>query len=61
VGEEDISTPPPLSNRIHDRLPHSTFLLIPGAGHLSALKWPALVNEAILGFLAAHANWSDVA
>jgi pimeloyl-ACP methyl ester carboxylesterase len=56
VGEEDISTPPPLSRRIHDRLPQSTLRLIPGAGHLSALERPALVNEAILGFLAAKAD-----
>lgn len=56
VGEEDLSLPPPLSRRIHEQLPHSTFRLIPAAGHLSSLERPAPVTDAILGFLAAHAN-----
>lgn len=56
VGEEDRSLPPPLSRRIHDRLRHSTFGLIPAAGHLSSLERPAPVTDAILRFLAAHAN-----
>lgn len=56
VGEEDRSLPPPLSRRIHERLRHSAFRLIPGAGHLSALEQPAAVTEAILGFLGAHAG-----
>lgn len=56
VGEEDRSLPPLRSRRIHDRLPHSTFRLIPAAGHLSSLEQPAPVTDAILGFLAVHAN-----
>ena len=50
VGEEDHSLPPSLSQRIHDRLPNSTFAMIPAAGHLSALERPTAVTEAILGF-----------
>ena len=50
VGEEDRSLPPSLSERIHDGLPHSTFAMIPAAGHLSALESPKPVTEAILGF-----------
>lgn len=56
VGEEDRSLPPSLSRRIHDRLRDSTFALIPAAGHLSSLERPAQVTDAILGFLATHAN-----
>lgn len=56
VGEEDRSLPPPLSRRMHDRLRHSTFVLIPAAGHLSSLEQPALVTGTLLGFLAAHTN-----
>ena len=52
VGEEDRSLPVALSLRMHDRLPRSTFEVIPGAGHLTALEQPARVNQAIIGFLA---------
>lgn len=56
VGEEDRSLPPPLSLRIHDLLPGSTYSVIPAAGHLSVLEQPAAVNDAILTFLEAHAT-----
>ena len=56
VGEEDRSLPPPLARRMHDRLPQSSFGLIPAAGHLSALEQPVSVNAALLGFLASHAR-----
>jgi pimeloyl-ACP methyl ester carboxylesterase len=56
VGAEDRSLPAPVSRRIHDRLRHSAFTLIPAAGHLSALEQPAAVTDAILPFLAAHAH-----
>lgn len=56
VGTEDRSLPPVLAHRIHDRLPDSRLVQIPGAGHLSALEQPAAVNEAILEFLEARIN-----
>lgn len=56
AGEEDRSLPPPLSRRIHDRLPRSTLRIIPAAGHLSALERPGPVNEALLGFLSAQVS-----
>ncbi len=52
VGAEDRSLPPFLARRIHDLLPNSRYVEIPDAGHLTALEKPALVNEAILDFLA---------
>ena len=61
VGEEDHSLPPSLSRRIHDRLAHSTFAMIPAAGHLSALEHPARVNDAILDFLATEKDHTVVA
>jgi pimeloyl-ACP methyl ester carboxylesterase len=51
VGEEDRSLPEPLSRRIHDRLGHSTFDVIPRAGHLSSLEQPIAVTEAMVRFL----------
>jgi len=56
VGEEDVSLPPALSERLHARLTDSTLLRIPAAGHLSALEQPQPVTAAMLRFLAAHGN-----
>jgi len=56
AGEEDRSLPPILSRRIHDRLPDSRLVLVPGAGHLSALEQPTTVNREILDFLGMHAG-----
>jgi pimeloyl-ACP methyl ester carboxylesterase len=55
VGEEDASLPPAFSERMHARLPNSTLVRIPAAGHLSALEQPGLVTDAMLRFLGAHA------
>lgn len=51
VGEEDASLPPALSREIADALPNSSFVVIPKAGHLSALEEPVAVTEAMLRFL----------
>ncbi len=56
VGEEDRSLPPPLSRRIHERLRDSTFRIVPGAGHLSALEQPSAVTDSILDFLGRRAD-----
>jgi len=51
VGEEDASLPPHLSREIADALPNASLVVIPQAGHLSALEKPEEVTEAMLGFL----------
>lgn len=51
VGDEDASLPPPLSREIADALPNASLVMIPEAGHLSALEKPEEVTEAMLGFL----------
>ena len=52
VGQEDVSLPPVFSRQIHDGLPDSQYVEVPGAGHLSALEQPELVNEALEAFLS---------
>lgn len=54
VGEEDRSLPPALARRLHEGLRDSTLKVVRGAGHLSALEQPTLVNEAITGFLTTR-------
>jgi pimeloyl-ACP methyl ester carboxylesterase len=51
VGTEDVITPPQAARDMHDRIPHSRLVEIPGAGHMSPLEKPAAVNEAIKAFL----------
>jgi pimeloyl-ACP methyl ester carboxylesterase len=51
VGEEDASLPPHLSREIADALPNASLVVIPEAGHLSALEKPEAVTEAMLRFL----------
>ena len=51
VGKEDRSLPISRSRQIYDALPHSNYLEIPGAGHLSAIEQPQIVNQAIIDFI----------
>jgi 3-oxoadipate enol-lactonase len=50
VGREDILIYPKLSRRLHDELPNSTWVEVPG-GHACLWEFPDAFNEAVLGFL----------
>jgi pimeloyl-ACP methyl ester carboxylesterase len=52
VGREDIIIYPKLSRRLHDELPDSTWVEVPG-GHACIWEFPDPFNEAVLSFLAA--------
>lgn len=54
VGEEDLVTPPALSQAMHASLakaPKAELVTIPAAGHLSNLEQPGPFNAALLEFL----------
>jgi 3-oxoadipate enol-lactonase len=51
VGDLDVATPPAKAERIQGRIPGSRLVVIPGAGHSSAIEEPESVNEALIGFL----------
>jgi len=51
VGEEDKSLPVARSHLIHDQLADSELVVIPEAGHLSAIEQPERVNSAVRAFL----------
>jgi 3-oxoadipate enol-lactonase len=53
VGDQDLTTPPARSERIHARIPGSRLRWIPEAGHSSTIEEPAAVNAAIDEFLAS--------
>ena len=52
VGECDGVTPPHHSQRLHQRIAGSQFVVIPGAGHITPVESPAAVTAAIESFLA---------
>jgi 3-oxoadipate enol-lactonase len=51
VGEEDILTPPALSETMHRAISGSELVTIPRAGHLSNLEQPEAFNSALARFL----------
>jgi 3-oxoadipate enol-lactonase len=54
VGSEDLLTPLPFSETLADGLPDAQLLVIPGAGHLTALERPAEFAAAVGPFLSAR-------
>ncbi len=51
VGEHDAITPPDGAREMAQAIPGSTFVTIPGAGHLTPLENPQATNAAIDAFL----------
>jgi pimeloyl-ACP methyl ester carboxylesterase len=51
VGEEDVLTPPALSEEMHRAIAGSDLVVVPGAGHLSNLEQPDAFNSALAEFL----------
>lgn len=52
VGEQDLIIYPKLSHRLHEELPDSTWVEVPG-GHACLWEFPDAFNEAVLAFLRA--------
>jgi pimeloyl-ACP methyl ester carboxylesterase len=50
-GEEDNLTPPGVMKSMSDKIRNSIFVIIKGAGHLSPVEEPAIVNAEIEKFL----------
>lgn len=51
AGEKDGTTPAAMKD-MHQRLPGSGYVVLPGAGHISNMDQPALFTKAIQDFLA---------
>ncbi len=54
VGEDDVATPVSESQYMANRIPGSTLVTIPEAGHLSNFERPVAFNEALQSFLTTH-------
>jgi len=51
VGENDLLTPPPLSQIMHEKIPKSDIRIITNAAHMSNLENPNEFNQHLLEFL----------
>jgi 3-oxoadipate enol-lactonase len=53
VGDQDVAVPLINSQHLHEAIPGSRLVIIPGAGHTSTVEEPAAVNAAITDFLSS--------
>ncbi|GAA2126627.1 alpha/beta fold hydrolase [Actinomadura napierensis] len=53
VGEEDYSTTPEVMSGVAERIPGSTYQVLPGTPHMQTLERPDLVADALDRFLPA--------
>ena len=53
VGAEDTITPPHLSEEMAARIPGARLLVLPKAGHVTALEAPELVNRTLIELVDA--------
>ncbi|HVV29753.1 MAG TPA: alpha/beta hydrolase [Mycobacteriales bacterium] len=53
AGELDYASPPGALRAVHERLPHSSYVELAGAGHYPWLDDPAALRDAVAGFLDA--------
>jgi 3-oxoadipate enol-lactonase len=51
VGEEDVLTPPPLSQDMQRAIGGAELVMVPRAGHLSSLEQPEAFNAALARFV----------
>jgi len=51
VGDEDVLTPPALSQEMAEALPQATLGIIPDCGHLATMERPEAVNRALAAWL----------
>jgi 3-oxoadipate enol-lactonase len=51
VGQEDVITPPAISEAMAAAIPEARLVEIPGAGHLPCVEQPVPTTRAILKFL----------
>ncbi len=51
VGEEDLAQPPARARQITAGLPSAELVVVPEAGHLTAVEQPEVVTQTIRDFL----------
>jgi len=51
AADKDRTIPLVITQRIHEKLPNSKFIVIENAGHQSILEYPHIINQHIIKFL----------
>lgn len=54
AGEQDQATTPDKARHMHERIPGSELVTLPGTGHMSVLECPDRLNELLTAFLAGR-------
>jgi pimeloyl-ACP methyl ester carboxylesterase len=50
-GDRDVRAPEPVARAIHEAIPGSAFVVLPGVGHVCNMEAPAAFNAALRTFL----------
>jgi len=53
-GDEDIRAPAGVAAELHEAIPHSELVLLPGAGHVCNVDTVSPFNNALRAFLREH-------
>lgn len=56
AGEQDLATTPDKARHMHERIPGSELVNLPGTGHMSVLECPDRVNDLLAAFLAGRSG-----
>jgi pimeloyl-ACP methyl ester carboxylesterase len=59
TGEEDVSTPPENADILHERIPGSTLVRFPGAGHGLMYQYPDALADVVVEFLSETAGTAE--
>jgi pimeloyl-ACP methyl ester carboxylesterase len=51
VGDQDLATPPALSEQIHQHWPNSQYVVLKDAAHLSSVEQAQAFSDAVMQFL----------
>lgn len=55
-GDEDVRSPLLIAHELHETIPDSELVIMPGVGHLSNLEAPQRFNDHVRRFLRTHRN-----
>jgi pimeloyl-ACP methyl ester carboxylesterase len=58
TGDRDLLTPASTAERIHRAVAGSRLVVIPGGTHYTPVEYPAVITDALRGFMAGIPGWA---